>query len=130
MHSDPRQSLSRNSDDESFTRRESHPYTLDTDFSSEADDVSMYTHEEPEGIHESPTTSAAPSVYEEPKELPSVPLPTYPPFPARTDDTVSIASFASGSSKKARPESMLMTVPDGPLVLGIALVDFNHLVSV
>lgn len=42
----------------------------------------------------------------------------------------SMFSTASGSSysKKARPESML-TGPKGPLVLGIALVDFNHLVG-
>ncbi|KAF6747422.1 transport protein Avl9-domain-containing protein [Ephemerocybe angulata] len=55
-------------------------------------------------------------------------LPTYPP-PRIQDDTASIASFASTSPKKARPESLLMTLPVGQLVLGVALVDFNHLVG-
>lgn len=58
----------------------------------------------------------------------SIPLPTYPPPPHR-DDTASIAeSFTSTSSRKARPESLLMSIPDGQLVLGVALVDFNHVV--
>ncbi|KAJ2923004.1 hypothetical protein H1R20_g14090, partial [Candolleomyces eurysporus] len=57
-----------------------------------------------------------------------IPLPTYPP-PQHRDDTASIASFASSSSRKARPESLLMTLPEGQLVLGVALVDFNHLVG-
>ncbi|TEB23002.1 hypothetical protein FA13DRAFT_1740492 [Coprinellus micaceus] len=55
----------------------------------------------------------------------SIPLPTYPP-PPRQDDT---ASIASTSSRKARPESLLMSLPDGQLVLGVALVDFNHVVG-
>jgi hypothetical protein len=40
-----------------------------------------------------------------------------------------VASFATSTSsysRKARPESLLMDLPNGPLVLGIALVDFNH----
>ncbi|KAF5380691.1 hypothetical protein D9757_007039 [Collybiopsis confluens] len=63
------------------------------------------------------------------KESPALPLPpTYPP--RRQSDSVSVAeSFASGSSKKARPESILLQPPPGKLVLGIALVDFNHLVG-
>ena len=57
---------------------------------------------------------------------------SYPPPPLQKPDASreSVSSFASGStsySKKARPESMLVT-HQGPLVLGIALVDFNHLV--
>lgn len=118
------QSPSRLSD--SFSKRESHPYTLDTDLSSEADDASMYTHET--GPHESPTTSAAPSVYDEPEGLKQDALPTYPPVLSNNEDRISVASFASGSSRKARPESMLVTLPEGPLVLGIALIDFNHMV--
>ncbi|KAJ7617522.1 transport protein Avl9-domain-containing protein, partial [Mycena polygramma] len=103
---------------DTFSNRASNPYTLDTDLSSEPDDSSMYTHDM--GAPESPNTSAAPSVFEEPKET----MPTYPPS---RGDTESIASAASGS--KARPESILVIPGDRPLVLGIALVDFNHLVG-
>jgi len=56
----------------------------------------------------------------------------YPPTPVGVrGDTESVTSFATGSStpKKAERESMLLTRPDGPLVLGIALVDFNHIVG-
>lgn len=56
----------------------------------------------------------------------------YPPTPADArGDSESVASFATGSStsKKVARESMLLTPPDGPLVLGIALVDFNHIVG-
>ncbi|KAF9644067.1 hypothetical protein BDM02DRAFT_3122485 [Thelephora ganbajun] len=56
----------------------------------------------------------------------------YPPTPAGVrGDTESVASFATGSStsKKAERESMLLAPPGGPLVLGIALVDFNHIVG-
>ncbi|KAJ7105491.1 transport protein Avl9-domain-containing protein [Mycena crocata] len=108
---------------DTFSNRASNPYTLDTDLSSEADDSSMYTREM--GLPESPNTSAAPSVFEEPKDHI---MPTYPPSPPR-GDTESIASVASGSSRKTRPESMLVLPTDRPLVLGIALVDFNHLVG-
>ncbi|KAF7298782.1 UDENN domain-containing protein [Mycena indigotica] len=104
----------------SLSNRASHPYTLDTDLSSEPDDASMYTHDVP---LESPNTSVAPSVIDEPKDVP-----TYPPSPPR-DDTASIASVASGSSRKARPESMIVLPSDIPLILGIALVDFNHIVG-
>lgn len=107
------------------SKRVSRPYTLDTDFSSEADDVSMYAHEEEP--HDTPNTSAAPSVYEDHK-LEVNPLPTYPPSLPHAGDRESIASFASGSSRKTRPESMLLDPHTGPLVLGVALVDFNHVV--
>ena len=56
----------------------------------------------------------------------------YPPTPVGVrGDSESVASFATGSStsKKAQRESMLLSPLDGPLVLGIALVDFNHLVG-
>ncbi|KAJ7256815.1 transport protein Avl9-domain-containing protein [Mycena haematopus] len=104
-----------------FDHRASNPYTLDTDMSSEPDDSSMYTHEM--GVPESPNTSAAPSVLEVPKDLG---LPTYPPS---RGDTESIISVTSTSSRKARPESVIVLSGDSPLVLGIALVDFNHLVG-
>ena len=41
---------------------------------------------------------------------------------------MSISSFASTSSRKARPESLIIAPTNDPLVLGVALVDFNHLV--
>ena len=53
---------------------------------------------------------------------------TYPPTPPNRDDTMSISSFASTSSRKARPESLIITPTNDPLILGVALVDFNHLV--
>jgi len=56
----------------------------------------------------------------------------YPPTPVDVrGDTESVTSFATNSStsKKAERESMLLTPPGGPLVLGIALVDFNHIVG-
>ena len=52
---------------------------------------------------------------------------TYPPK-RQPDDALSISSFASTSSRKARPESLLIHPTTEPLILGIALVDFNHLV--
>ncbi|KAJ7486222.1 transport protein Avl9-domain-containing protein [Mycena galericulata] len=107
------------------SQRASNPYTLDTDLSSEPDDSSMYTRDM--GPPESPNTSAAPSMLEELDTKDSL-MPTYPPSPPR-GDTESITSVASGSSRKARPESMLDFPSDRPLVLGIALVDFNHLVG-
>jgi hypothetical protein len=58
--------------------------------------------------------------------------PTYPPtMPSQSNsERESMISVASGSSnsRKMRPESTLLQPPDGPIVLGIALVDFNHLV--
>nr|GAT49338.1 predicted protein [Mycena chlorophos] len=103
----------------SMSNRASHPYTLDTDLSSEPDDASMYAHDVP---LESPNTSVAPSVIDEPM------VSKYPPSPPR-DDTASITSVASASSRKARPESMIILPEDMKLILGIALVDFNHIVG-
>jgi hypothetical protein len=105
---------------------------------------------------ETPNTSAAPSILEdEPLTATNekitisslsristlstavpvtVPTPTTattypPPTPRNREDTLSISSLTSTtSSRKARPESLLVVAPKGPLVLGIALVDFNHLV--
>jgi hypothetical protein len=122
-------------------KHESHPYTLDTDFSSEPDDSSLYMHElNPyDAILGSPVTSAAPSVYDsEPVVKAAVP-PTYPPTPVQQQHDIStpraesVTSFASSSttySRKARPESTLVHKHNlSPLVLGIALIDFNHLVG-
>ncbi|KAJ3812652.1 transport protein Avl9-domain-containing protein [Lentinula aff. lateritia] len=112
---------------DTLSKRESRPYTLDTDFSSDAEDMSYASHDMVQ--HESPNTSASGSILDEPKApSPMLSPPTYPP--RRHSDVESIAeSFASGSSKKARPESILLQPPPGKLVLGIALVDFNHLVG-
>ena len=147
----------------SFAQRDSHPFTLDTDFGSEqdaeGDDRSSFMRRLNDA--ETPLSSAAPSIHEKeeeeehqadeghvaedpeeererdehPSALPSPPPSSrmsYPPPPLQKPDSSreSVASFASGStsySRKARPESMLVTHP-GPLILGIALVDFNHLV--
>jgi hypothetical protein len=73
---------------------------------------------------ETPQTSVSPSIFDAPKKYKS---PTYPPTPPR-DDTMSISSFASTSSRKARPESLIIAPTNDLLVLGVALVDFNHLV--
>ncbi|PFH49967.1 hypothetical protein AMATHDRAFT_86115 [Amanita thiersii Skay4041] len=114
-------------DADSLSKRISRPYTLDTDLSSEVDGASLYTHET--GPNETPSTSATPSVFEDPKDNLTNSLPTYPPAPLHRDSTLSLSSFASSSSRKTRPESLLVNIPDSPLVLGIALVDFNHLVG-
>lgn len=118
-------------DSDSFSKRSSHPYTVDTDFDDGSSSMFHFNHDK-----ESPSTSATPSLYDDDGRQThlhlskEVDLPTYPPSkPTRDDgDRVSISSFASGSSRKARPESLLVTLPNGPLILGIALVDFNHLV--
>lgn len=129
-------------------KRESNQDTVDTDFSSDMDDMSLYKHRI-SITGETPNTSAPPSIYEEepltatkanmsippfptslstPVSATTTPV-TYPPINPNADDNVSITSLTStASSRKARPESLLVTPPEGPLVLGIALVDFNHLV--
>ena len=59
--------------------------------------------------------------------IPYPPMVTSPPRSQR-DSMRSFAS-ASSTSRKIRPESLLLRPPDGPIVLGISLVDFNHLVK-
>ncbi|KAI0086881.1 transport protein Avl9-domain-containing protein [Irpex rosettiformis] len=166
----------------SSTNRDSHTYTVDTDFSSDhdPDDRSLFMRRL-EGT-ESPVSSVVLSLHEEDKDnahnteehnnseddhdehakvenlitaastfespkvvdlpapnilnAPSTPATphtaSYPPPPLQKPDSRgSVASFASSStsySKKARPESVLIN-HNGPIVLGIALVDFNHLVG-
>ncbi|KAG6807636.1 hypothetical protein H0H93_001328, partial [Arthromyces matolae] len=36
---------------------------------------------------------------------------------------------ASIASRKARPESLIVNVKNGPIIHGVALVDFNHLIG-
>lgn len=112
-----------------FARRASQEDSIDIDFNSETDDVSD-SFSDRNARRTSSITSAAPSavLHEEPKYNTALDV-TYPPTPSSvTTDVDSFTSAASSYSKKARPESMLLQPPEGPLVLGIALVDFNHLV--
>ncbi|OAX44321.1 hypothetical protein K503DRAFT_679112 [Rhizopogon vinicolor AM-OR11-026] len=113
-----------------FARRISQDGSIDIDFNSETDDVSD-SFSERNARRASSITSAAPSaaLSEEPKYHTAHVI-TYPPTPSSgTTDVDSFTSAASSYSRKARPESMLLQPPEGPLVLGIALVDFNHLVG-
>lgn len=75
--------------------------------------------------------SPSPAIPSTPSPPVTPPTASYPPPPLQKPDSRgSIASFALSSmsySKKARPESVLVN-HNGPIVLGIALVDFNHLV--
>ena len=114
--SDPRQSFATQSSG-SESHRASNPFV---DFS----DVEGFEHG---ALKETPNSSVAPSIVDEPREFKPV---TYPPSPPNRDDAVSITSFASTSSRKARPESLLINPTTEPLVLGVALVDFNHLVRI
>ena len=114
------------------SRRQSHPYTISTESSDDPDDASLFTGPT------SSVTSPGQSVFdhdEGAKQVPPTPLPAalerngYPPAQPWSPGRSSVASFAtsnSSSSKKARPESLLIDPPKGPLILGIALVDFNH----
>lgn len=114
---------------EFFARRDSQDDSIEIDFNSETDEVS-----DSQSAHRKSSTSVAPFATLPPIQS-DVPKShstsmTYPPTPSsRTTDTESFSSVNSSYSKKARPESMLLQPPEGPLVLGIALVDFNHLVS-
>lgn len=114
--------------------------TLDTEFSSDIDDDrSLFTRRMDDG--DSPISSVAPSFIEEREKLaspPPVPSAVTSPSTARppvgvrgrsdTDSVLSAGSEGTTYSKKARPESLLPQANQGPLVLGIALVDFDHLV--
>lgn len=114
--SDPRQSFAtQSSGSNSNSHRASDPFT-DEGFEAYSRRI----------LQETPNSSVPPSVLEdEPREIKPF---TYPPTPPNRDDAVSVSSLASTSSRKARPESLLITPTSEPLVLGVALVDFNHLV--
>ncbi|TBU44434.1 transport protein Avl9-domain-containing protein [Dichomitus squalens] len=116
--------------------------SLNSEVDGDGDDRSFFARKY-EG--ESPLSSVAPSMHELDKPM-STPLPPSLPPSASfmmsprassagihlRSDTESVASFGSEStsySKKARPESLIVQPTKGPLVLGIALVDFNHLVG-
>ncbi|KAI0252127.1 transport protein Avl9-domain-containing protein [Lactifluus subvellereus] len=115
------------------SRRQSQPYTISTQSSDDPDDTSLYN-----GRASSVTSHGGFSLDEDPKPVPPTPFSaalrsnTYPPVQTRSPGRSSVASFATSTSsysKKIRPESMLIDPPKGPLVLGIALVDFNHQVG-
>ncbi|CAA7262871.1 unnamed protein product [Cyclocybe aegerita] len=119
--SDPRQSFASQSSS-SISNRQSGSFVVLTPEESETSSVTKAVEE----------TMATPSL--PPPVVASIPQPdfrpvSYPPMPPSRDDAVSISSFASTSSRKARPESLLITPTSDPLVLGVALVDFNHLVG-
>ena len=114
------------------SRRQSRPYTISTESSDDPDDASLFTGDT------SSVTSPGQSAHgddEGAKQEPPTPLPAslernaYPPMQPWSPGRSSVASFATSTSsysKKARPESLLIDPPKGPLILGIALVDFNH----
>ena len=110
-------------------RRRSRPYIVSTE-SPEPDNTNLYN-----GRSGSVTLHAEPSLDGPAKPEPPTPLTAalqnnvYPPAQLQSPGHSSVASFettTSSYSKKARPESLLPDPPKGPLVLGVALVDFNH----
>lgn len=112
-----------------FSAGDSQGDSIEIDFNSETDEASD-SHSDPDVRRASSITSAVPSTLSQQEHLKTHATPvTYPPTSASdTTDVDSFTSAASTYSRKARPESMLLQPPPGPLVLGIALVDFNHLV--
>ncbi|KAF9527500.1 transport protein Avl9-domain-containing protein [Crepidotus variabilis] len=135
--SDPRQSFAtRSSEGSSSLHRDSTTLSGFRGIDIEEDDsVAAFSRRlmesEDDGFPSAALASSAtalPSVIEStPREFQPV---TYPPKPPKTaDDAISISSFASTSSRKARPESLLIQPSNDPLILGVALVDFNHLVG-
>lgn len=109
------------------SRRQSHPHTISTESSDDPDDTSLYN-----GHASSVTSQGEHSLDDHAKQVPPTPLPAalqnnvYPPSSPGRSSVASFATSNSSYSRKARPESLLMGLPNGPLVLGIALVDFNH----
>jgi hypothetical protein len=111
------------------SHRRPHPHTISTESSDDPDDSNS-------GRFSGPTSSVAshgePSLDEQAKQVPPTPLTAalrnnvYPPLSPRRSSVASFATSTSSYSRKARPESLLMDPSNGPLFLGIALVDFNH----
>ncbi|KAI0335696.1 hypothetical protein GY45DRAFT_1316388 [Cubamyces sp. BRFM 1775] len=118
---------------------------VDVDLDGDGDDRSFFARKYEEG--ESPVSSVAPSIHEVEKVVVASPPPLPPSHPpsatlssrpssagvrlkSDTESILSVGSASTSYSKKARPESLLVQLaPKGALVLGIALVDFNHLVG-
>jgi hypothetical protein len=109
--------------------RRSHSHTISTESSDDPDDSNS-------GHLSGHTSSAAShgehSLGEQAKQVPPTPLTAalqnnvYPPLSPRRSSVASFATSTSSYSRKARPESLLIDPSNGPLALGIALVDFNH----
>jgi hypothetical protein len=111
------------------SHRRPYPYTISTESSGDPGNTSLYN-----GRSSSATSHGVPSA----KAIPPTPLTAalrnnvYPPAQIQSPGHSSVTSFettTSSYSKKARPESLLPDPPKGPLVLGVALVDFNHQVK-
>ncbi|KAG8948982.1 late secretory pathway protein avl9 [Tulasnella sp. 424] len=121
------------------------PPTTRTSFSSVVPSLSLAHQEEEKGVK--PT--AQPFIDEDDSEAPlpdamtstitpvassstpsRAPSPPLQPSPGTTPqlNRASTASSTSSLGKKVRPDSLIVK-PDGPLILGIALVDFNHSVG-
>ncbi|KAI0042041.1 hypothetical protein FA95DRAFT_1610516 [Auriscalpium vulgare] len=115
------------------SRRESHPYTNSTFSTDRDDDANSYDTRPSSIMSPTPSDEHKPDFDHITPSLSSATVKTtYPPPQPESAGRSSVTSFATSSSsysKKARPESMLMTPPTGPLVLGIALIDFNHQVG-
>ena len=114
------------------SRRRSRPYIVSTESSGPVD-TSFYN-----GRSSAVTPHGEPPLDGPAKAVPPTPLTAalknnvYPPAQIQSPGHSSVASFettTSSYSKKARPESLLPDPPKGPLVLGVALVDFNHQVT-
>ena len=109
------------------SRRQSNPHTTSTESSEDLDDGSLYN-----GRASSVTSHGEHSPDENAKQVPPTPLTAalrnnvYPPSTPARSSVASLATSTSSFSRKARPESLLVDSSNGPLVLGIALVDFNH----
>lgn len=103
--------------------------------SSLSSGTSFFEHEEETRKHDIIAKDAEENTYPPPSQMISGAHDlNYNYGKERGTDMESLASAATGSSsgtsgRKTRPESMLVQPPDGPLVLGVALVDFNHIVS-
>ncbi len=115
------------------SRHRPHHYTVSTKSSGDPDDTSLYN-----GRSSSVALHGEPSLDGPAKAAPPTPLTAalqndvYPPAQIQSPGHSSVASFettTSSYSKKARPESLLPDQPKGPLVLGVALVEFNHQVT-
>ena len=108
-------------------RRQSNPHTTSTESSEDPDDTSLYN-----GHSSSVTSHGEHPLDENATQIPPTPLTAalrdnvYPPSSPARSSVASLATSNSSYSRKARPESLLVDPSNGPLVLGIALVDFNH----
>jgi hypothetical protein len=83
--------------------------------------------------HETRETSVSPtpdqSMGSSFTQVPSAMAMSYPPPPLGVvDPEVESTTSSLSYARKDRPESLIIDLKSGPLILGVALVDFNHLV--